>query len=438
MKTPDNFDLGRRADHAIYLPAVNAALPKLVDRQLPDDRRFPVNFDLTDLAFWTGTSRLWNHMFLLHSIGNYSVSAFPKQSMFHRKPNSFTFVGDSGGFQIGKGTLEGLIGLTQGMSGSAAVAAWNLNYDAKIWIVNWLEQNSDYAMTLDMPLWANTQFGTTSPFHNCSEQQLLNMTLDNLKIIERNRVGKTKWLNAIQGTNAEDTIRWWDAVKYFRYGGWSLAGAAGWRGGLHNMLSTILRMRDERAFEKGQDWLHVLGVSTPLWAILLTAIQIELRKINSDIQVSFDSASPFQTGGARDEYCHAPLLTLKPTDWVLRNTTLKATRHHANPQSVMPFPEMSPIGAHFFINHFVIKDDEFSGRRIDDISNALLINHNMWVYLDAFRRANALAFATPNRPIPNRYAEVIDTIYEAFTVDNWADFLAGKKVLLDYIAKSEY
>ena len=438
MKTPDNFDLGRRADHAIYLPAVNGSLPKLVDRILPDDRHFPAGFDLTDLAFWTGTSRLWNHMFLLHSIGNYSVGAFPKQSMFHRKPNSFTFIGDSGGFQIGKGTLEGLTGLTQGMAGSSAVSAWNSNYDAKLWIVNWLEQNSDYAMTLDMPLWANTQFGTTSPFHKCSEQQLLNMTLDNLKIIERNRIGRTKWLNAIQGTNADDTIRWWDAVKYFRYGGWSLAGAAGWRGGLHNMLSTILRMRDESAFEKGQDWLHVLGVSTPLWAILFTAIQNELRKINSNIQVSFDSASPFQSGGARDEYSHAPSLTRNPKDWTIGHTTLKSTKHYTNQQSHTPFPEISPVGTNFSIQHFVIKDDEFSGRRIDDISNALLINHNMWVYLDAFRRANALAFVSKDRPIPNQYAEVLDTIAEAFATDDWAGYLTKQKHLLDSLAQSEY
>ena len=436
--TADNFDLGLRADHAIYLPAVNGTMPRVIDATIPAGRPFPAGFDLTDLAFWTGTSKLFNHRFLLHSVGNYKIGAFPKFSMFHRKPNSFTFVGDSGGFQIGKGTLEGLNGFKEGMDGNAAVAAWNKSYDAKVWIINWLEMNSDYAMTLDMPLWANTNSGLTSPFHKCTDQQLLDMTLDNLKIIERNMQGRTKWLNAVQGTNAQNTLTWWNAIKHFRHGGWSLAGAAGWRGGLHNMLTNLLRMRDDNAFEKGQDWVHVLGVSTAMWAILLTAIQKQLREINGNIQVSFDSASPFQTGGARDQYGLPPALTKNDSDWSVRTKTLPMTRHYADPTNPIPFPVSSPIGNTFQTYHLVVRDKDFQHRRLDDIGSYILISHNIWVYLDAFRRANTLAFATPSRPIPGRYAAALDVIEHVFKSQTWVTEIDRHKALLDTVAKAQY
>ena len=46
--------------------------------------------------------------------------------------------------------------------GDMSGAAWGRNYDAKMWIINWLEQYCDYAMTIDMPLWAATEHGTQS------------------------------------------------------------------------------------------------------------------------------------------------------------------------------------------------------------------------------------------------------------------------------------
>jgi hypothetical protein len=438
VTTADNFDLGLRADHAVYLPAINGTMPRVVDSPLDASRPFPAGFDVTDLAFWTGTSRLFNHKFLLHSVGNYKIGAHPKFSIFHRKPNSFTFVGDSGGFQIGKGTLEGLKGFKEGMDGDAAVASWNKNFDAKVWIINWLDMNCDYAMTLDMPLWANTPSGLTSPFHKCTDQQLLDMTLDNLKIIERHMTGRTKWLNAIQGTTPQNTQTWWDAVKYFRHGGWSLAGAAGWRGGLYNMLTNLLRMRDENAFEKGHDWVHVLGVSTAMWSILLTAIQKQLRQINENIQVSFDSASHVQAGAARDQYSLPPALTKDVRDWAMSHATLPTTRHYADPANPIPFPASSPIGNNFHTYHLVVRDADFKHRRLDDIGSYLIVSHNIWVYLDTFRRANTLAFSMPDRPIPGRYAAALDVIEKVFNCENWVTELDKHKTFLDDLAKSQY
>ena len=438
MSAPDNFNLVSPAPYAIYLPAVNTTYPKIIDDSLPPSRPVPNGFSLDDLAFWSGTSQYWNHKFLLHSIGGYDVGADPRGPLFRRLPTDFLMVGDCGGFQIGKGTLKGLKDLKAGMSEQDAVAAWGRNYDAKMWIINWLEQYSDYAMTIDMPLWAMTRDGVDSPFHNCSEKRLLTMTLDNLKLIDSERQGRTKWLNVIQGTTPKNILSWWNAVNWFRDGGWSLAGAAGWRGGIHNVLTTVLTMRDEGAFEAGMDWLHVLGVSQPMWDIFLTAIQIQLRRDNPNIQVSCDSASPFESGGARDQYTLPPALGSKTADWKIGYRTLTAVKSQADKHQATPSPLDSPLGRALMMRDLVVDDRAMSGRRIDKFTNAFLMNHNAWVYLDAGRRANDAAFNQSNPPIPQAYAAVLDIIATAFNTGNWRSVLDANKMLLEDVAPSKY
>jgi hypothetical protein len=438
VQNPDNFVLSALDDFAIYLPAVNPDYQKFIDSKLDPVRPIPSGFSLDDLAFWSGTSQLWNHKHLLHSIGGYKVGTDTRGPLFRKAAGDFCFVGDCGGFQIGKGTLDGLKYLKQGISGKQAVEAWGDNYDAKLWIINWLERYSDYAMTIDMPLWATTPAGINSPFHKCTEDQLLAMTLKNLKLIDANKKGRTKWLNVIQGTTPENTVRWWNEVNWFRDGGWSLAGAAGWRGGLANVLSIVLLMRDEGAFEPGLNWLHVLGVSQPKWFIALSAIQRQLRKINPKIQLSCDSASPFQNGGAKDEYALPVALGPNIKDWSVKFKTLTGFRMDADPSRQMPTELHSPIGDHLMMHHLVVDAAEFSGRRIDNLTNKILTNHNIWVYLDAARRANNLAFLGNRSQMPTDYAEVLDCIEDAFTSSDWQTQIRSHRPLLDRFELSQY
>ncbi len=438
MNQPDDFTLSVPSPYAIYLPAVNTTYPKIIDDLLPAGRPVPANFTLDDLAFWSGNSTYWNHKFILHSIGGYDVGTDPRGPLFRKQPGDFLMVGDCGGFQIGKGTLKGLKDLKPGMTEQEAVAAWGRNYEAKLWIINWLEQYCDYAMTLDMPLWATTGYGTNSPFHNCSEASLLAMTLENLRLIEREKQGKTKWLNVIQGTTPENTEIWWQTVKWFRGGGWSLAGAAGWRGGLYNVLRTVLTMRDEGAFEPGQDWVHFLGVSQPKWDIFLSAIQRQLRKDNPNIQISFDSASPFESGGARDQYAIPPALGTNIYDWQVSYKTLTALKSYADTSQTISSPLASPLGRNLHMSDLVVDDREMSGRRIDKFSNAFLMNHNVWVYLDAGRRANLTAANDPSHSIPNQFRAVLEIIETAFNTEDWRSILDSSADTFRRVAPSMY
>lgn len=432
---PDSFALSAPHDIAIYLPAVQPSYAAIRALQVDPKRPLPAGFAIEDLEFWSGTSMLWNHKFLLHSMGTYQVGADPRGPLFSRSPASFTVVGDSGGYQIGKGSFAGFKGLKAGLSGDEAVAAWKQNYDGKRWLVRLLDHYCDYAMTIDMPLWAATSLGTNSPFHRCTEAQLLAMTNENLRLIEEEMDGRAKWLNVVTGTNPEDIVRWWDSVKWFRHGGWALAGTAGWRGGLASILSTVLMMRDEDAFEPGQDWMHVLGVSRPVWDVLLTAIQREIRRLNPAFQISFDSASAFRQGGVNDEYALPPTLGTNLKDWSIRYEKLLGLQKFADQTNPLPFPVSSPLGDQLMLHHLVVNGSDMKGRRIDTLTNMMLINHSLWVYLDAGRRANAAAFGPFVGQIPADLGAALHVIEAVFAAENWTDLIARERPVLDQIAK---
>jgi hypothetical protein len=427
-------------DHAIYLPAVNDSYATECAKELDPSRPYPAGLSLKDLVFWEPNG-LWHYPYLLHSAGLYSVGALPDNAVTQRERSTSVLVGDSGGFQIGKGSMTGLSALRAGpMNANAAVAAWREEWKAREWIRGWLDTYADYAMTIDMPLWATSPDGASSPFHNCSAQQLIDMTVENLHFIDRFASGRAKWLNVVQGdATAAQIGSWWQAVKWFRRGGWALAGSAGAKGGLVNMLNTLLMMRDDGAFEPGQDWVHVLGVSTPKWAIVLSAVQRALRVDNETLRVSFDSSSPFQTAGRYEDVALSPDFTSDPRSWNMGTAKAPQSRLHVTSSPPMPFAyPQSPIGARLMLHHLSVRGGMWVKRQYDSVSNMLLTNHNVWVYLDAMKRANDLAAARDKLHVPPLYLSCIDLIEEAFTRDDWPEFVKRNARHLDAMAASEY
>ena len=425
--------------YATYLPAVNDGYALTVGKDLPSNRRFPSGLILKDLVFWEQNS-LWHYPYLLHSAGLYKVGSAPMNAVTTRDKTQSVLVADSGGYQIGKGTLEGLYAVKRkAMSASNAIAAWQNESLTRRWLLTWLESNGDYAMTIDMPLWATSKKGGNSPFHNCSTQQLIHMTVSNLNFIDAFTAPSTKWLNVIQGgSTTASIVEWWDAVKWFRRGGWALAGSAGTLGGLHHLLMTVLLMRDEGAFTEGQDWLHILGVSTPPWSILLTAIQRNLRRVNPCLVVSFDSSSPFLRGGRFEELLHSPKYSSDKKTWTISSTPAPQGPSYDDPSSTAPFPnQKSPIGKLFQLNHLNVRSGMWEKRNFDSISNAVLINHNVWTYLDAFQRANDVVSSGQTDCIPGQFVECLELIDELFKSNDWLTLLEKKVTFLNSIAPME-
>ena len=157
------------------------------------------------------------------------------------------------------------------------------------------------------------------------------------------------------------------------------------------------------------------------------------------IQISCDSASPFESGGARDQYALPPALGKRLADWGVGYETLTAVRSDADRAKTTPSPLLSPLGRALMMRDLVVDDSAMSGRRIDKFTNAFLMNHNTWVYLDAGRRANDTAFnKTSIGDIPSELTAALEIIDTAFTTSNWASVLDTSKEFLDEIAPNMY
>jgi uncharacterized membrane protein len=423
--------------YAIYLPAVNTGYVSTVASPLPQGRRFPSGLTPKDLMFWEPNNN-WHYPYVLHSIGQYSVSKAPHVAMNKASRTNSILVGDSGGYQIGAGTLKGLNYVkNKRMKGIDALVAWRRETVAREWIESWLSSECDYAMTIDMPLWAQDKKGENSPFHLCSSEQLIAMTDQNLRYIDAFSPPHVKWLNVIQGgQTVVDAIAWWDQVKWFRKGGWAMAGSAGMAGGLFNMLAVLLMMRDDNAFEAGQDWLHVLGVSTPFWAVALTAIQEGLRNTNPELKVSFDSSSPFLDGGRFEDVALTPAFGNSTSSWTIKKVNAPQQPSYADNKCTLPFPhKQSPLGKVLMMNELNVQAGIWQKRQYDSLSNALLTNHNIWVYLDAFKQANDIVAIRDVNRIPADYLQCFDLIKHLFSkTGDWTVDLESNKALLDKVA----
>lgn len=435
-----SIDLTPRWDKfAVYLPALQYHYASAVEEEkAPKKRDFPKGLTMEDLDFLNPNSKLWHYGYGLYSAGQFT-DALPKAcAVTNRSKRHTTILGDSGGFQIGRGTLKGAEKLKEAKTSAEVCQLWRESGKIRKWIVQWLEANSDYAMTIDMPLWAKYPANSDTPFHSCSNEELIELTLGNLDYINANARGKTKWLNVLQGTTPEDSKQWWNAVKGYRFSGWALAGNVGWRGGLENVLLYVMTMRDDNAFEKGQEWMHVLGVSQPTWAVLLTAIQRGIRANcdNENFRVSYDSASPFQAGGRFQKVVRYPKFGKDASTWTMSMHSAPINPIYADTGSEYRFPYPSPVGDLLSLAHLNIRGGEFQNGAYDAVSNHLLTNHNLWVYVRSFLEANELAFmlsSEADKAVPQKLIDTCAFIEDLLGEERWVRKLKKEAKLLEEV-----
>jgi hypothetical protein len=289
-------------------------------------------------------------------------------------------------------------------------------------------------MTLDIPAWL-IHSATQSHFKQCTEQ--LAKVTKNLHPIEASR-WKNKWFNVVHGITVEEIEYWWDAVKQFKFEGWALAGGTGADGGIHQMLYTILRMREDHAFDEGRTSLHVLGVSTLKWAVFFTAIQNALRDQYGDFNVTFDSSSPFLIACEQNKAYISPELSDTLSSWGI--SAAKVEQGYAHRGSTESFPySTSPIGKLLTLGDLNVKGNETAKIHFDTMSRYLIANHNVWVLLDAIERANKAAFEdSSQKRVPEKISKCIRLIQEAFKASDWRGFLACNKGFFDSIAPNTY
>ena len=346
MKNPPVNLTPLQKDYAVYLPAISSFYSTYIAKQrlekfIPDER-IPAGFDrgIEGMNFLNAEQGYFTYKYGLYSAGHAQldlVKSMEQESMIQQRDRANTMIlGDSGGYQIGKGVLK---------------FDW-LNFEGKEAnktrqkILEWLELTADWSMMLDVPTWAcdhihSPKTGLKS-FEDCLEK-----TQFNNDYFLKNRLGQTKWLNVLQGSDWDTAEKWYNGVKEFSDPNGKYAGmeAEGWAMGGANMckmditLKRLITLREDNLL-KGKDWMHFLGTAQLDWSCYLTLIQRQIRKhINENFTVSFDCASPFIATAKGLVYTNAQHTNKR---WSVIMD--KAPDNKALSGSDVPFPFESTVG----------------------------------------------------------------------------------------------
>jgi hypothetical protein len=413
-------------DYAVYLPAISSFYSTYVAKQRLEEfvskDRIPAGFDrgIEGMNFLNADQGYFTYKYALYSAGHAQLDlekSMTQESMIQDRDRPNTMIlGDSGGYQIGKGVLK---------------FDW-LNFEGpeatktRQKILEWLELTADWSMMLDVPTWACDHIHSPKTglktFEDCLEK-----TRYNNDYFLMNRLGQTKWLNVLQGGDWDTAEKWYAGVKEFSDPKGKYAGreAEGWAFGGANMckmditLKRLMTMRDEGMLD-GKNWIHFLGTAQLDWSCYLTQIQRQIRKhINPELTISFDCASPFIATAHGLVYTNAQHTNKRWSvimDKAPDNKAL-AGRHD------IPFPFESEFASRLtmgdiaYYDYGVRKtDEELAGKKFDHLnpehyhtvpklnklgkipnktswdsfSYALMMGHNVECHIKAVQRAQQL------------------------------------------------
>ena len=342
------------SQYAVFLPAISGFYATFIGNQrvnnFIDPARMPAQIqDMEQLNWLNSQKSLFPYKWSLYSGGHANLDLTkpdPSEDMVRdREPGSF-ILGDSGGFQLGKGLWPGewrdpnSVEVQQHLAALIAAgpevrtvldASGNPKTDkngrvktvsidhAKQYedridaaqkkrevILNWLDTVADYAMILDVPTWViyNPEASDACGIKTYSDA--VNATKYNNEYFMANRRGikngGAKFLNVLQGSNHEEADEWYDLMKDYcdpkkypdtHFNGWAMGGQNMCEPEL--ILRRLVALRYDNLLQEGvHDWMHFLGTSKLEWAVLLTDIQRAIRKyVNPQFTISFDCASPF-------------------------------------------------------------------------------------------------------------------------------------------------
>lgn len=386
-------------DYAVYLPAISSFYSTYVAKQrleefVPNDR-IPTGFDrgIEGMNFLNPEQGYFTYKYALYSAGHAQLDlnkSVVQESMIQQRDRNNTMIlGDSGGYQIGKGVLKFDWLNFEGPEANATRQK----------ILEWLELTADWSMMLDVPTWACDHIHSPKTglktFEDC-----LDKTKFNNKYFLDNRLGQTKWLNVLQGSDWDTAEKWYNGVKEFSDPTGPYAGkeAEGWAFGGANMckmditLKRLMTLREDGLL-KGKNWIHFLGTAQLDWSCYLTLIQREIRKhINEEITISFDCASPFIATAHGLVYTNAQHT---PKRWSVIMD--KAPDNKSLAGSKIPFPFESEIGRRLLMEdicHYapgmLNKIGKEGKTSWDSFAYALMMGHNVYCHIVAVQRAQQL------------------------------------------------
>lgn len=400
---------------AVFLPACSGALAFIVGRNMTkplDPARLPVGLPNVEMINWMNLQEAaFPYRWTLYSGGHAALDltkeSLSEDMMRKRDRQSSFLVGDSGGFQIGKGQWPG-----DWKAGSGCPAA-QAKRDG---VLKWLDGMADYSMVLDVPAWVIKDPRTAAATQITTHEQAVAATrynndyfMDNRKGIKN---GGTKFLNVLQGNTHEAADEWYDTMKDYcdperyenHFDGWAMGGQN--MCDMHLILSRFVALKFEGLLQEGvHDWVHFLGLSKLEWAVMFSDIQRALREyVNPKVTLSFDCASPFLTTANGQIYSGFTL----EHDKRWKYSTDKAVDDRLLFQETAPYGDfmrerINPRFTDSVISSKLMAKDvchrgpgvlNKSGKLAktswDSYSYALLMAHNTATHIDAVQSANEL------------------------------------------------
>jgi hypothetical protein len=418
-----NTDLTtEQKDYATFLPALSGFYATFIGKQrreeYVDKSRIPYP-SMESMNWLNKKEGLFNYHWSLYSAGHAELDInkdAPKEDMVRdRDRNNSWMLGDSGGFQIGKGVWEG-----DWKDPNCPKAQKKREQ-----VLAWMDAYMDYGMILDIPAWVARSPAGAKATGIDNYQDAVNATRINNDYFMKHRSGACKFLNVLQGENHADAEDWYQQMKDYcdpkkyenHFNGWSMGGQN--MCDVHLVLKRLVALRFDGLLEKGKhDVMHFLGTSKLEWATLLTDIQRAVRKYhNENFMITFDCASPFLATANGQIYCE--LETQDRSKWVYR--MVPSIDDKALATDTTPFAQAfvregkhgsfkdSPLTQNLKAKDVCIyapgdlnKIGKEGKTSWDSFSYAIQMGHNVWSHINAVQEANR---QYDNGIIPNMLVE---------------------------------
>ncbi len=423
-------------DYAYFLPATSGFYSTFIGKQrysnYVDPARIPASFGPKGIEAmnYLDPNAAFYYDHCLYSAGHANLDLNKmdeSEDMFRNRDRKTSWVlGDSGGFQIGKGVWP---------------ADWkNPNcpkaQKKREQVLTWMDTLMDYGMVLDIPAWvARSPAGRAATGINSYIEAVQGTYINNDWFIN-NRNGNCKFLNVLQGENHADADDWYDRMKKYcdtkiygdrAFNGWSMGGQN--MCDIHLVLKRLVALRFDGLLEKGQhDWMHFLGTSKLEWATLLTDVQRAVRKHhNENFTISFDCASPFLATANGQIYTNTE--TVDRTKWVYRMQASADDKKYAQDtrlfkdaviqDGIFSKFESSPLIDQVMMKeiciygagivnpnlpantepdpynplHWTVMPDQNKIGKVgrtswDSFTYAIMMGHNVWMHVNAVQEAN--------------------------------------------------
>lgn len=403
-------------DYSIFLPATSGFYATFIGKQrygnYVDPARIPSSFKsgVESLNYLNPDHGQFYYKWCLYSAGHANLDlnkADESEDMFRNRDRSTSWVlGDSGGFQIGKGVWE---------------ADWKDPNCPKAQkkreqVLAWLDTLMDCSMGLDIPSWVVHDSKASQASGITTVAEAISATKFNNEFFMYNRRGKDNggslFLNVLQGDCHANAELWYQTMKDYcdpkkypdvHFDGWAMGGQN--MCDVHLVLKRIVALRFDGLLEQGiHDWMHFLGTSKLEWACLLTDIQRAVRKYhNPNFTISFDCASPFLATANGQIYIYNETRDRKK--WIYRMTPSVDDKSYALDtrlfkdgviqDGIFTKFESSPI-----IDQVTMKDvciyspgdlnkiGKEGKTSWDSFSYAIQMGHNVWAHINAVQEAN--------------------------------------------------